>query len=112
MRGHFMPAVPEQSLAEYRRRQPVPSVLLERGLACVKVAAADADDLAGPANVLKLVDQCKHANAGRDELLVGVHGISVVERLKTRQIQLSVRGVTWTPIIAPLSVRRSPAKFT
>jgi hypothetical protein len=60
-----------------------------------------AGDLAGPADVLEPVGQCSHADAGGDTLLAGVHGISVVERLKTRHLQLTVRGVTWTPFLLP-----------
>jgi hypothetical protein len=42
-----------------------------------------------------------HANAGGNSPLAGVLGISVVERLKTRYLQLTVRGVTWTPFLLP-----------
>ncbi len=85
----------------HRWGQPVPSVLLERGLDLGEVAAADAGDLSSPADVLELVGQCSHADAGGDKLLAGVHGISVVERLKIRHLQLTIRGVTWTPFLLP-----------
>jgi hypothetical protein len=71
-------------------------VLLEGGLDFVEVAAADARDLAGPADVLERVSECWHADAGGDKLLTGVHGMSVKGRLKTRHLQPTVRGVTWT----------------